>query len=428
MEEIKVKSLKSNRLLIMILLILLVLNHLLAQGYFNRLPPYQLNYNANQENQLHRVPFSFARRSSVFIESEASAQTTLLGKVNIGNPSQTLDILFDTGSSLFWVIDGQNCEAEVAGVKGDCPGFNKFDRAKSKTFTPSMGESTTYAYGSGTIPNTALNCTIIGTDDLYLAGTPVFQQHPICAVDRIKLANSYAADLPYDGIMGLAPLPNDQRAIVNVRSTMIQNFRIVSFWYDRKFLLNLNNNGQYAFQNNGSSVGVIIFGDDSHYTSLYNNLIASIPIVINRVPASWTILVNSISIDSDTPMTVTGGLVLVDTGAGGADLPEDIWNSLYQKLAPKQDNEGNMLVDCRKISSIPNISFSISGQNQALILTGAQQVLPKQNCQCALIFSPATGNQFLWGSIFLANFYTTFDYTDLVINFFETEHQKPWNC
>jgi hypothetical protein len=178
-----------------------------------------------------------------------SAQSTLIGTVSFGSPPQPLNILFDTGSGLFWVINAQKCVGEVKKVPADCPGQYRYLSSYSKTFkaAPNLRQ-TNYKYGGGSIPNTDLTCTMIGYDTMSLGGALVHQQHPICAADSIKLMSSIAKDLPYDGIMGLAPKNDDPLAIVNVVSTIIPKLRTVSFWYNRTSLLNQNFAGEYGFQ------------------------------------------------------------------------------------------------------------------------------------------------------------------------------------
>jgi hypothetical protein len=206
-----------------------------------------------------------------------SAQTTLITTISFGYPPQELQILLDTGSSLFWVIDDTGCEGVVKGIMGQCPGQNKYNYRSSSTFRPMLDDiSTSYAYGGGQIPNTAITCRLIGYDDISFGFTAEkHYNHPICAADNVKLANSYVLDLPYDGIMGLAPRPDDRQAIVYVGNTFIPEYGSVSFWYNRALLQNINDDGQFGYVDTGKDVGYVVFGDDDEYNLLYDSLITS---------------------------------------------------------------------------------------------------------------------------------------------------------
>lgn len=190
------------------------------------------------QQQGNRIPFGFYQQAGkeqlqsqgnqgpniALVPSHLSAQSTLLGTVSFGNPPQPMNILFDTGSGLFWVINAQQCQGIIKGKPGDCPGQYRYLSSYSKTFQPNplaQFQKTQYFYGGGDIPNTSLNCTIIGFDDLTIGNTLVFKNHPICAADFIKLKESVVYDLPYDGIMGLGPRNDHNLAIVNVVNTFV---------------------------------------------------------------------------------------------------------------------------------------------------------------------------------------------------------------
>jgi hypothetical protein len=206
-----------------------------------------------------------------------TAQTTLIITLSVGYPPQELQILLDTGSSLFWVIDATYCHGVVKGKRAPCPGEHKYNYRSSSTFQPLHYDiSTTYAYGGGQTPNTAIRCRLIGYDDISFGSkADKHYSHPICAADHVQLQNSYILDLPYDGIMGLAPRPDDRRAIVYVGNTFISQYGSVSFWYNRALLQNINDDGQFGYVDTGKDVGYVVFGNDDEFILLYNNLITS---------------------------------------------------------------------------------------------------------------------------------------------------------
>jgi hypothetical protein len=124
-----------------------------------------------------------------------------------------------------------------------------------------------------------------------------------------------------------------------------------------------------------------------------------------------------------------GSRVLVDSGSGYSALPLNLWNELYLEYHPAIDNEGDNIIDCRFVPSIPTIVIKFATPGSTPIhLTGPMQVLIKSGCHCSLIFSPTADHEkMLWGSSFLSNFYTTFDFENQSIHFYESDSQYEKN-
>jgi hypothetical protein len=386
-----------------------------------------------------RVPFSFYRSEKAvnvntaatfaLAPSTLSAQSTLLGTVSIGKPAQSFNMLFDTGSGLFWVISHDNCTAQIAKKPSRCPGLYKYSTSASTTFNKvDKPKSSHYAY----VSDTSLNCTILGTDDVYIGNTLVYSQHPICSAYYVQLGVSLAADLPYDGIMGLAPKNDDPEAIVNVASTFLPSMRTVSFWYNKTLLLRQNKVGYVNYTHSDLKVGMIVFGYDNSLRQLYNQKIASIP-VAQTIPASWTVMLQSITVSGQptVKLSTRHGQLLIDTGNPGANLPNAVWAELYKKLNPVVTEDGNYKIDCKSVPMIPAITFQFHGSQTPVVLNGNQQVLTTSECHCMLIFSPVGAGEpeLSFGSVFLAQFFSVFDYTNGgSIRLYGTDSQKQTLC
>jgi cathepsin D len=393
---------------------------------------------ASNAQMLERIPFRFNGQNnqynggnqqtvanSAFVHSKLSAQSTLLGEVTIGNPPQIFNILFDTGSSLFWVINGERCNGNIGGRKSSCPGGQtQYKPSQSRTLKRTNGAQTTYAYGGGTNPNTELKCTIVGYDDVSI-GSMVFKGHPICAADYVKLATSYAQDLPYDGIMGLAPRNDDRKAVVNVVNTILPSMKKVSFWYNRTLLFNQNYGGELGAKRSNLNIGFIVFGSDKRLQALSNHRISSVPIskTQKKGPTAWILQLEYISINGRRSVINGMDKVLVDTGLPFSNIPTATWNSLYANLNPIKLKDGNYIIDCGLVSRIPTIQFKFTGSQNQINLNGAQQVLETSNCKCVLAFTPSNSETLL-GSTFLSAFLTTFNFETQSIDFFKSDNQN----
>ena len=65
------------------------------------------------------------------------------GKISVGTPPQTFNVLYDTGSSNTWIF-GSKCHSHT------CRTHNRFDHSKSKTYMLD-GTEISVKYGSGSI-------------------------------------------------------------------------------------------------------------------------------------------------------------------------------------------------------------------------------------------------------------------------------------
>jgi hypothetical protein len=248
----------------------------------------------------------------------------------------------------------------------------------------------------------------------------------------VQLGVSLAVDLPYDGIMGLAPKNDDPEAIVNVASTFLPSMRTVSFWYNKTLLLRQNKVGYVNYTHSDLKVGMIVFGYDNSLRQLYNQKIASIP-VAQTIPASWTVILQSITVsgESTVKLSTKQGQVLIDTGNPGANIPSAIWADLYKKFNPVVTEEGNYKIDCKNVPMIPAITFQFHGSQTPVVLNGNQQVLLTDECNCMLVFNPVGAGEpeLSFGSVFLAQFFSVFDYSNGgSIRLYGTDSQKQPLC
>jgi hypothetical protein len=112
----------------------------------------------------------------------------------------------------------------------------------------------------------------------------------------------------------------------------------------------------------------------------------------------------------------TDGQVLIDTGNPGSNLPDVVWNAIYNPFNPTVTNDGNYLIDCNKVPQLPPITMNFRGSSNNLIpiiLKGSQQVIVGVGCECMLIFTPMGSPEIeiSFGSTFLSNYFSVFDFT-----------------
>ncbi|RCH79183.1 hypothetical protein CU098_006767 [Rhizopus stolonifer] len=128
------------------------------------------------------------------------------GQVRIGEPAQLFDVVFDTGSSDFWVVSN-DCQ-----TKEYCLKHRQFQPKLSRTYKRGKGDpSFSVRYGSGSIH------ARIGQDTLRIGSGTLQDQF---VADATELSTIFER-LPIDGIMGLG-LPKLSKSDPN-RLTLIES-------------------------------------------------------------------------------------------------------------------------------------------------------------------------------------------------------------
>jgi hypothetical protein len=130
------------------------------------------------------------------------------GSIGIGEHSpNNYNIVFDTGSSDFWVLSEEGCIS-----KKYCQNHHQYQTRLSASYKPyGTEQSLIIHYGTGSISAN------IGRDTLQLGSTKVKNQF---VADAYKVSDEFK-DLPIDGIMGLG-LPNLSKTIPN-KPTLVEN-------------------------------------------------------------------------------------------------------------------------------------------------------------------------------------------------------------
>jgi hypothetical protein len=392
---------------------------------------------AQNQNDNRRIPMRFSQQSSsqnqgsaggryASVRATNSINRCLLGSLAIGSPPRNYDMLFDTGSTLFWVMDSRNCSGKIKGRAGNCPGKNHFNPSRSQSFVPADGNQKTihYHYGPKEKPGAVLDCTVIGHDDLYLGKNKIISKQPICAANNVVETGMYDNGFEFDGVLGLGP--DAKSSASNVGNTLLANVDTISFWYNQQLLLN-RVHGQK--QDKNQNIGEIIIGDHSEFQNkLYGRKEARLSIGSEK---HWKVKLDSIQVGSGPAINV-GASVLFDTGIPSAFLPTSTWNQQYAKYQPFiVKAEAAYFINCNHVHKLQTISFKFG--DQTISMNGRDQVIVKSNCKCMLIFAPQakTGySDFIpMGAPFLSNFFTVYDYNNKDINFYQSIQAKDnRNC
>jgi hypothetical protein len=137
-------------------------------------------------NPLLRIPLSLPdarRRLSSDIPLRNYENLQFFGMVGVGSPPQQIPVLFDTGSSDFWVRDSR-CSG--------CAGTTRYDRTVSTTHVP-LNTSFQLEYGSGTVSG------LVARDTIHLGSYHI--KHAV--IGQAQAEHSLMLRFKASGICGL---------------------------------------------------------------------------------------------------------------------------------------------------------------------------------------------------------------------------------
>ncbi|KAI0081248.1 acid protease [Panus rudis PR-1116 ss-1] len=257
------------------------------------------------------------------------------GEIEVGTPSQTLTVVFDTGSS--------SLEFASTLCGAPCKNQKQFDPTKSSTFKDGGRTSTiTFGTGVGVDPVVGNNWQLSlrsATDVMSVGGLNAG------AVSLFLITNqtpTFAPD-PFDGIQGMAP-------------------RLSGFFAS---LVNQGLPSLFSLFLTPNSVGgaeMTLGGiDDSKF-------IGSLTFADITSTSFWQLTSSSISVNGKTSRTLnTRRSMIFDSGTSNIVLPQADAEAVYALISPdikpNPAEPGTFGIACNQITSLPaEISFTFTSQ------------------------------------------------------------------
>jgi saccharopepsin len=218
-----------------------------------------------------------------------------------------------------------------------CYLHSKYESSQSSTYKAN-GTEVSIQYGSGSISG------FVSQDRLTIGDLTVKEQDFIEATEEPGLAFAFGR---FDGILGLG-------------YNTISVERIVPPFYNMisQGLLDEPVFAFYLSDTDGESMATFGGIDDSHYTGK----MTYIPL---RRKAYWEVDLDELAYgDTSVPLDMTGAVL--DTGTSLITLPSDLAELLNKEMGAKKGYNGQYTIDCATRSSLPDISFKLSGQTFAI--------------------------------------------------------------
>uniref|UniRef100_F6TIG0 renin n=1 Tax=Monodelphis domestica TaxID=13616 RepID=F6TIG0_MONDO len=308
--------------------------------------------------------------------------TQYYGEISIGSPSQNFKVVFDTGTSDFWVPS-----ILCSPFNKVCEFHNRYDASISSTYKENESELV-IPYASGWVEG------FRSQDILTIGGMKVTQLFlEVTSLSLIPFGLTQ-----FDGILGLG-YPEQARSKItpvfdNIMAKKVLNKNVFSIYYDRT-------SGQKAGE-------LILGGSDPNYYR------GSFYYVKTSRPHFWQIQMQGLIVRSHVVSCENGCPTVVDTGTSFITGPSNsIWTLMMVIGAKEKDKE--YFVKCNQKKKLSSISFKFDGKT--FTLQGSDYVLEAEkhnDKMCMVAFhgkdiAKPVGPLWILGTTFIQKFYTEFD-------------------
>jgi hypothetical protein len=330
----------------------------------------------DQVEAAHEAALEEGKSENIIIKDYSNAQ--YFGEISIGEPSQKFTVIFDTGSSNLWVpkVNCKNCGYWF--ING---GKSKYDNSKSSTYQHD-GSNFHIQYGSGDVQGYFSVDTVTLADDIEVTNQKFAE-----VSDAGGLGVGYVMG-KFDGILGLG----FEGLALGGATTVFKNA------IDQKAVAQQ----MFAFDLGDESDGELTLGgyDESKFTGE----ITWTPL---SEPKYWQINLENISIGGFSSGATNG---IVDSGTSLLTGPSAQINKIATSVGAMPNLMGQYTIDCAKVSSIPDLEFTINGK--AWPVPGKDLVIQSGGtCLFAMMgMDIPQGPQWILGDVFMRQYYTIFDY------------------
>ncbi|KAI2666518.1 Cathepsin D [Labeo rohita] len=290
------------------------------------------------------------------------------GVISIGTPPQDFTVLFDTGSSNLWVPSIHCSFLDIA-----CWLHHRYNSKKSSTYVQN-GTGFSIQYGRGSLSG------FISQDTVTLAGLKVPQQQ---FAEAVKQPGIVFAVARFDGVLGMAYPAISVDGVTPVFDTAMAAKILPQNIFS--FYINRDPAGKVGGELMLGGFDQQYFDGDLHYVNVTRK-------------AYWQIKMDKVQVGGTLTLCKNGCQAIVDTGTSLIAGPtQEYW------------------IDCKRIPSLPVISFSLGGK--MFNLTGQDYVFKVSHMGVSVCLSgflamdipPPAGPLWILGDVFIGRYYTVFD-------------------
>ena len=370
----------------------------------------------DQVESAHEATVEEGKSENIIIKDYSNAQ--YFGEISIGEPGQTFTVIFDTGSSNLWVpkVNCKNCGYWF--ING---GKTKYDDAKSSTYKKD-GSDFHIQYGSGDVRGFFSVDKVTLADDIEVTGQKFAE-----VSDAGGLGVGYVMG-KFDGILGLG----FEGLSLGGANTVFKNAIDQGAVAQQMFAFDLGDesDGELTLGGYGECFVHMMWrgeadqADRFFILQLHPSCTAISPSIssffideskftgdITWTPLSepkyWQIDLQNISIGGFTSGATNG---IVDSGTSLLTGPSAQIMKIATSVGATPNLMGQYTIDCAKVSSIPDLEFTINGK--AWPVPGKDLVIQSGGtCLFAMMgMDIPQGPKWILGDVFMRQYYTIFDY------------------
>ncbi|KAI1726101.1 eukaryotic aspartyl protease domain-containing protein [Ditylenchus destructor] len=300
----------------------------------------------------------------------------LYGIIEIGQPSQAMCVVFDLVTDLTWIVSTQ-CHTP------QCSNRRRYDPTKSTTFM-----STTELWHSGKYASGRLAIDAINFSNYT---------HPTQVLGLADEIFEGFTDLPFDGFFSLA-MPNPGQPLTPLENVMrFSDEKVFTIWVSQGYME--NNEGLISFGHLGSSHCHHDWRFIQIFQNASRNHFWSLPLF------EVTFGSNNFKMNGSAHLDSVSLFLLVPKGQLIAIVGEI--KAVYDDLLKVY------VVDCGKKSTLPNLEFKFSEQNETYSIKPESYVIDaKENeGRCILAINDHSLGEDVWilGNAFLQSYCTSYD-------------------
>ncbi|KAG0362185.1 hypothetical protein BGZ54_008738 [Gamsiella multidivaricata] len=306
------------------------------------------------------------------------------GKIQVGNPKQTFNVVFDTGSSDLW-IPSSKC------IEEGCLSHQRFNGQSSSTYASTVPVLPfEIEYGTGKVTG------VVSEDILTLGG--IRSKEPIRFAESLTSSTLFGRAV-FDGVFGLAYQEMSSSGQRPPFLAMLEQHVIKKGMFG--FFM-ARGRGELAL---GGYDSLKIEEDSLKWSKVVKK-------------GYWEINMDKVKSDN-TDLLKTPAHAIVDTGTTQIIIPVDLARHLHSKFLPgaRHIHDGIYSVPCHG-RNMPTLHIQIAGEVYEVppSLYTLQEIAPGR-CMSGFAGEEVDGTAWILGDVFLRSVYSVYDFDNNRIGF-----------